>query len=118
MLTETEKAAPQQQTPLLPGGEHALGHAAAAGAEEAEDRAQPRTPPDEHVRQQRGRGHHRGDNRGSLRGKRNLESCPPGQHLPTARVRKDPSPAGCSERWDGQCKDEAAGIPDVAVFLI
>lgn len=66
MLTETEKAAPQQQTPLLPGGEHALGHAAAAGAEEAEDRAQPRTPPDEHVRQQRGRGHHRGDNRGGL----------------------------------------------------
>lgn len=49
MFPETEKAAPEQEAALVPGGEQALGWAAAAGAAQAEDRGQPRAPPDEHV---------------------------------------------------------------------
>ena len=93
MFTETKKPAPQQQTPLVPGGKRALGHAAPAGASEAEDRPQPTARPcspvssaGKHVRQQRRRSHHRRDNRGSLWREWDLESCPLGQHLPTATV--------------------------------
>lgn len=125
MFTETEETAPEQQAALVPGGERALGRAAAAGAGAAEDRAQPRArlrspvaPTGEHVRQQRGRSHHGRDNRGSLRRKRDLESSrfrPPDSRSILEDLL---SPPDCTDLWDVRCQEGAVDSPIIPVFLI